>query len=189
MNAVPSGSYLVMAHAASDMTEPPPRWPPLQQDVLGDDRPPPATRSHASSTASTCPLPVLDPISKWALASPIDSTTSALIGYCAIARNPKRGRGTGMVETYPVCASSASSVTASVQESGAALAGWPAAFTCSGRKPSVGPVGGDEFNSAAAWPCSPVEASNRARTRFPRSRRRGRYRTTPRREPGRRWGR
>jgi hypothetical protein len=32
--------------------------------------------------------PGLVPISKWALSGPIDSTTGALVGYCAIARKP-----------------------------------------------------------------------------------------------------
>ena len=43
------------------------------------------------------------------------------------------------------------------------LAGWPAEFTCSGREPSFVRWAASQSSSAAAWPCCPVEASNRAK--------------------------
>ena len=63
----------------------------------------------------------------------------------------------------PVWASRASRVAASVQESGAVLAGWPAEFTCSGREPRLVRWAASQSSSAAAWSCCPVEASNRAK--------------------------
>ena len=90
MDAVSSGSYLVMAHAASDMA------PEASAEM--------ARRYNAMSSASITPRsrdqvarffdgldllpPGLVPISQWGLSGQIDPTTGGLVGYCAIARKP-----------------------------------------------------------------------------------------------------
>ena len=90
MDAVPSGSYLVMAHAASDIA------PEASAEM--------ARRYNAMSSASITPRnreqvarffdgldllpPGLVPINQWGLSGPIDPTTGGLVGYCAIARKP-----------------------------------------------------------------------------------------------------
>jgi O-methyltransferase involved in polyketide biosynthesis len=90
MDAVPPGSYLVMAHAASDIA------PEASAEM--------ARRYNAMSSASITPRrrdqvapffdgldllpPGLVPISQWGLAGPIDSTVGGLVGYAAIARKP-----------------------------------------------------------------------------------------------------
>ena len=68
-----------------------------------------------------------------------------------------------MVARWPACASRASRVTASVQASGAAEAGWPAALTCSGSEPSLVRCAASQASTADAWPYRPVEASNSAK--------------------------
>ena len=90
MDAVPSGSYLVMAHAASDIA------PGASAEM--------ARRYNAMSSASITPRsrgqvarffdgldllpPGLVPISRWGLSGQIDPATGGLVGYCAIARKP-----------------------------------------------------------------------------------------------------
>jgi O-methyltransferase involved in polyketide biosynthesis len=90
MDAVPSGSYLVMGHAASDIA------PEASAEL--------AVRYNAMSSASITPRsreqverffdgldlvpPGLVPISQWGLAGQIDTTVGGLVGYCAIARKP-----------------------------------------------------------------------------------------------------
>jgi O-methyltransferase involved in polyketide biosynthesis len=90
MDAVPSGSYLVMAHAASDIT------PEASAEM--------ARRYNAMSSASITPRsrdqvarffdgldllpPGLVPISQWGLSGQIDRAAGGLVGYCAIARKP-----------------------------------------------------------------------------------------------------
>jgi hypothetical protein len=88
MDAVPSGSYLVMAHAASDIA------PEASAEM--------ARRYNQMSSASITPrgrdqvarffdgldllAPGLVPISRWGLSGQIDPTAGGLVGYCAIAR-------------------------------------------------------------------------------------------------------
>jgi O-methyltransferase involved in polyketide biosynthesis len=90
MDAVPSGSYLVMAHAASDIT------PEASAEM--------ARRYNAMSSASITPRsrdqvarffdgldllpPGLVPISQWGLSGQIDRAAGGLVGYCAIGRKP-----------------------------------------------------------------------------------------------------
>jgi O-methyltransferase involved in polyketide biosynthesis len=90
MDAVPSGSYLVMAHAASDIA------PEASSEM--------ARRYNQMSSASITPrsrdqvarffdgldllAPGLVPISQWGLSGQIDPKTGGLVGYCAIARKP-----------------------------------------------------------------------------------------------------
>ena len=90
MDAVPSGSYLVIAHAASDIA------PEASAEM--------ARRYNAMSLASITPRsrdqvarffdgldllpPGLVPISQWGLSGQIDPATGGLVGYCAIARKP-----------------------------------------------------------------------------------------------------
>jgi O-methyltransferase involved in polyketide biosynthesis len=90
MDAVPSGSYLVMGHAASDIA------PEASAEL--------AVRYNAMSSASITPRsreqvarffdgldmipPGLVPISEWGLPNQIDTTVGGLIGYCGIGRKP-----------------------------------------------------------------------------------------------------
>ena len=79
-----------------------------------------------------------------------------MVGYWPAA-------GTGTVWRCPDCANSASRVTASVQDSGATEAGWPAEFTCSGSEPSFVRCAASQPSRAAAWLCCPAAASNSAK--------------------------
>ena len=90
MDAVPSGSYLVMAHAASDIDPEATAEMARRYNKMSSATITPRTRDQVARFFDGLDLlpPGLVPISKWALASPIDPTTSALIGYCAIARKP-----------------------------------------------------------------------------------------------------
>ena len=90
MDAVPSGSYLVMAHAASDID------PEAAAQM--------ATRYNQMSSASVTPRsrdqvarfftgldmvpPGLVPIDKWGLAGPVGEGIGGLVGYCGIGRKP-----------------------------------------------------------------------------------------------------
>ena len=90
MDAVPSGSYLVMAHAASDMAPEATAEMARRYNNMSSATITPRPRNQVARFFDGLELlpPGLVPISKWALSSPIDPTTSALIGYCAIARKP-----------------------------------------------------------------------------------------------------
>ena len=90
MDAVPSGSYLVMAHAASDIDPEATAEMARRYNKMSSATITPRTRNQVARFFDGLELlpPGLVPISKWALSSPIDPTTSALIGYCAIARKP-----------------------------------------------------------------------------------------------------
>jgi O-methyltransferase involved in polyketide biosynthesis len=90
MDAVPSGSYLVMAHAASDIDPEATAEMARRYNKMSSATITPRTRDQVARFFDGLELlpPGLVPISKWALSSPIDPTTSALIGYCAIARKP-----------------------------------------------------------------------------------------------------
>ena len=90
MDAVPSGSYLVMAHAASDIDPEATAEMARRYNKMSSATITPRTRDQVARFFDGLDLlpPGLVPISKWALSSPVDPTTSALIGYCAIARKP-----------------------------------------------------------------------------------------------------
>jgi O-methyltransferase involved in polyketide biosynthesis len=90
MDAVPSGSYLVMAHAASDIDPEATAEMARRYNQMSSATITPRPRDQVARFFDGLDLlpPGLVPISKWALSSPIDPTTSALIGYCAIARKP-----------------------------------------------------------------------------------------------------
>ena len=90
MDAVPSGSYLVMAHAASDIDPEATAEMARRYNKMSSATITPRPRDQVARFFDGLELlpPGLVPISKWALSSPIDPTTSALIGYCAIARKP-----------------------------------------------------------------------------------------------------
>jgi S-adenosyl methyltransferase len=90
MDAVPSGSYLVMAHAASD----------IEPEACAEM----ARRYNAMSSATITPRsreqvarffdgldmtpPGLVPISQWGLAGQIETTVGGLLGYCGMGRKP-----------------------------------------------------------------------------------------------------
>ena len=90
MDAVPSGSYLVMAHAASDIDPEATAEMARRYNKMSSATITPRPRDQVARFFDGLELlpPGLVPISKWALSSPVDPTTSALIGYCAIARKP-----------------------------------------------------------------------------------------------------
>jgi hypothetical protein len=91
MDAVPSGSYLVMAHAADDIAP---------EAAAGE-----MARRYNKMSSAPITLrsrkqvarlfdgpdllpPGLVPISQWGLAGHIDATVGGLAGYCGIARKP-----------------------------------------------------------------------------------------------------
>ena len=90
MDAVPSGSYLVMAHAASDIAPEASAEMARRYNQMSSATITPRPRDQVARFFDGLDLlpPGLVPISKWALSGPIDPTTGALIGYCGIARKP-----------------------------------------------------------------------------------------------------
>ena len=90
MDAAPSGSYLVMAHAASDIAPEASAEMARRYNQMASATVTPRTRDQLARFFTGLDLlpPGLVPISKWALSGPIDSTTGVLVGYCAIARKP-----------------------------------------------------------------------------------------------------
>jgi hypothetical protein len=90
MDAVPSGSYLVMAHAASDIT--PEASAEMARTYNQMSSAPITMRTYDQVLRYFDGLdlipPGLIPIDKWGLAGQIDSNVGGLIGYCGIARKP-----------------------------------------------------------------------------------------------------
>ncbi len=90
MEAVPSGSYLVMAHAASDIA---PEASAEMARLYNGMSPVPITpRNRAQVTRFFDGLdmtpPGLVPISQWGLVGQIDTTAGGLVGYCGMGRKP-----------------------------------------------------------------------------------------------------
>jgi O-methyltransferase involved in polyketide biosynthesis len=90
MDAVPSGSYLVMAHAASDITPEASAEMARRYNRMSSATITPRTRDQVARFFDGLDLlpPGLVPISKWALSGHVDTATGALTGYSAIARKP-----------------------------------------------------------------------------------------------------
>jgi hypothetical protein len=90
MDAVPSGSYLVMAHAANDIV---PEAAAEMARRYNEMSSAPITIRNREQVArffdglDLLP-PGLVPISQWGLAGPIDATAGGLAGYCGIGRKP-----------------------------------------------------------------------------------------------------
>ena len=90
MAAVPSGSYLVMAHAASDIAPEASAEMARRYNEMSSASITPRSREQVERFFDGLELvpPGLVPISQWGLAGQIDTTVGGLVGYCAIARKP-----------------------------------------------------------------------------------------------------
>jgi hypothetical protein len=90
LDAVPSGSYLVMAHGANDIA--PEASAEMARRYNKMSSAPITLRSRAQVARFFDGLdllpPGLVPISQWGLAGHIDATVGGLAGYCGIARKP-----------------------------------------------------------------------------------------------------
>src|SRR5712671_2616445 len=90
MDAVPSGSYLVIAHAAADIAPEASAEMARRYNQMASATVTPRTRGQVARFFTGLDLlpPGLAPINQWALTGHIDATTGALVGYSAIARKP-----------------------------------------------------------------------------------------------------
>ena len=90
MDAVPSGSYLVIAHAAADIAPEASAEMARRYNQMASATVTPRTRDQVARFFTGLDLlpPGLVPINQWALTGHIDATTGALVGYSAIARKP-----------------------------------------------------------------------------------------------------
>ena len=90
MTAVPSGSYLVMAHAASDIAPEASAEMARRYNEMSSASITPRSREQVERFFDGLDLvpPGLVPISQWDLPGRIDATVGGLVGYCAIARKP-----------------------------------------------------------------------------------------------------
>jgi hypothetical protein len=90
MDAAPSGSYLVLAHAASDIA---PEASAEMARLYNGMSPVPITPRSREQVARffdglDMVPPGLVPISQWGLAGRIDATVGGLVGYCGMGRKP-----------------------------------------------------------------------------------------------------
>jgi hypothetical protein len=90
MDAVPSGSYLVIAHAAADIAPEASAEMARRYNQMASATVTPRARDQVARFFTGLDLlpPGLVPINQWALTGHIDATTGALVGYSAIARKP-----------------------------------------------------------------------------------------------------
>ena len=90
MEAVPSGSYLVMAHAASDIAPEASAEMARRYNGMSSASITPRTREQVARFFDGLDMmpPGLVPISQWGLAGAIDHTVGGLVGYCGIGRKP-----------------------------------------------------------------------------------------------------
>ncbi len=90
MDAVPSGSYLVMAHAASDIAPEASAEMARRYNKMSSAPITPRNREQVAHFFDGLDLlpPGLVPISQWGLVDRIDATVGGLVGYCAIGRKP-----------------------------------------------------------------------------------------------------
>jgi O-methyltransferase involved in polyketide biosynthesis len=90
MDALPSGSYLVVAHAASDIAPEACAEMARRYNAMSSARITPRNRGQVARFFDGLDLlpPGLVPISQWGLSGQIDASTGGLVGYCAIARKP-----------------------------------------------------------------------------------------------------
>jgi O-methyltransferase involved in polyketide biosynthesis len=90
MDAVPSGSYLVMAHAASDIAPGASAEMARRYNQMSSAPITPRSRDQVTRFFDGLDLlpPGLVPISRWGLSGRIDPNAGGLVGYCAIARKP-----------------------------------------------------------------------------------------------------
>jgi O-methyltransferase involved in polyketide biosynthesis len=90
MDAVPSGSYLVMAHGASDIAPQAAAEMTRRYNAMSSAPITVRNREHVARFFDGLDLipPGLVPISQWGLAGRIDATAGGLAGYCGIGRKP-----------------------------------------------------------------------------------------------------
>jgi hypothetical protein len=90
MDAVPSGSYLVMAHAASDIAPEAAAEMARRYNKMSSAPITLRNREQVARFFDGLDLlpPGLVPISQWGLAGHIDATVGGLAGYCGIGRKP-----------------------------------------------------------------------------------------------------
>ena len=90
MDAVPSGSYLVMAHAASDIAPEACAEMARRYNQMSSATITPRTRDQVARFFAGLDLlpPGLVPINQWTRSGHIDTATGALVGYSAVARKP-----------------------------------------------------------------------------------------------------
>jgi len=88
MDAVPSGSYLVMAHAASDIAPQAAAEMARRYNAMSSAPITLRNREQVARFFDGLDLlpPGLVPISQWGLAGHIDATVGGLAGYCGIGR-------------------------------------------------------------------------------------------------------
>jgi S-adenosyl methyltransferase len=90
MDAVPSGSYLVMAHAANDIAPEAAAEMARRYNEMSSAPITLRSRDQVARFFGGLDLlpPGLVPISRWGLVGHIDATVGGLAGYCGIARKP-----------------------------------------------------------------------------------------------------
>jgi len=90
MDAMPSGSYLVIGHAASDIDAAASAELTRRYNQLSSATITPRDRDQVTRFFEGLELlpPGVVPLSQWNLASDINPTVGGLVGYCAIARKP-----------------------------------------------------------------------------------------------------
>jgi O-methyltransferase involved in polyketide biosynthesis len=90
MDAVPSGSYLVMAHAANDIAREAAAEMARRYNEMSSAPITLRNREQVARFFDGLDLlpPGLVPISQWGLAGHIDATAGGLAGYCGIGRKP-----------------------------------------------------------------------------------------------------
>ena len=90
MDAVPSGSYLVVSHAASDIAPEASAEMARRYNQMSSATITPRTRDQVARFFAGLDLlpPGLVPINQWTRSGHIDTATGALVGYSAIARKP-----------------------------------------------------------------------------------------------------
>jgi O-methyltransferase involved in polyketide biosynthesis len=90
MDAVPSGSYLVMAHGASDIAPEAAAEMTRRYNKMSSAPVTLRNREQIARFFDGLDLlpPGLVPISQWGLAGHIDATVGGLAGYCGIGRKP-----------------------------------------------------------------------------------------------------
>lgn len=90
MDAVPSGSYLVMAHAASDIAPEASAEMTRLYNQMSSVPITPRSREQVARSFDGLDMtpPGLVPISQWGLAGKIDTTVGSLVGYRSIGRKP-----------------------------------------------------------------------------------------------------
>jgi O-methyltransferase involved in polyketide biosynthesis len=90
MDAVPSGSYLVVAHAASDIAAESSAEHARRYNQVSSATLTPRSRDQVARFFDGLDLvpPGLVPMSQWTRPGEIDSAVGALVGYCGLARKP-----------------------------------------------------------------------------------------------------